>query len=214
MVLTSAVVILDYTNAAADPIHEVVLPSGYTCVTLPPCTEVRVRPLRVSITKDRIVGLSWSPYVAVIWNPGLRPVLLEESPDGGVAEAMAISDCGSIAGFTNINTKDRAWLLRKNKQTWIGPADGQTEPTSVNCSDEVVGWWQDMGGFYWSRQTGILNLGLNKGLARSINEAGQVVGEYNPGSGLSAFMWDLVNGATDLAPILGCTSAGGKCSVA
>ena len=80
VVLTSAVVILDYTNAAADPIHEVVLPSGYTRVTLPPLHGgTGTSPKGINNEgPNRRAQKSWSPYVAVIWNPGLRPVLLDE----------------------------------------------------------------------------------------------------------------------------------------
>ncbi len=95
----------------------------------------------------------------------------DQGPDGpGSAEAKGISRCGSITGYTSIDSKNRAWLLRKNKQTWIGPSDENTIRWSVNCSDEVVGWWerpfQGMRAFFWSTETGILDLGLNQSLGK------------------------------------------------
>jgi uncharacterized membrane protein len=161
---------------------------------------------------------------------------IEESPDpDGFALAAAISDCGSIAGNTSVNsTTTHAWLLKKNKQTWINPPvpDHDTVAYGVNCSDEVVGRWrgefyQGERPFFWSTETGILAIVVcppyacywapSQGIAYSINEAGQVVGSWfggDPPIGRSAFVWDLVNGATDLGPIFGCTPIEIWCSEA
>ena len=66
----------------------------------------------------------------------------------------------------------------------------------INELGQVVGdsWTLDDGrhGFLWDSSTGMMDLG--RGYAQAINNAGQVVGQYND----NAFFWDSVAGMTEI----------------
>jgi len=92
---------------------------------------------------------------------------------------------------------------------------GSARIHDINSQGQVVGasgypHGADTHGFFWSRTTGMRDLGFLPGgdysVASGINDAGQVVGTSNTEGGMNAFLWSHQVGLTSLPNLAGSNS--------
>ncbi|MBI4824805.1 MAG: InlB B-repeat-containing protein [Nitrospirae bacterium] len=185
----------------------------------------------------QVVGISYNSADtgkrhAFIWD---RTNGIQDLGNLGViySQANAINDSGQVVGYSRISgTTGHAFLWdRINGMQDIGTSGVSSSANDINNSGHVVG---DIGGglwgnpFIWNEINGMRELPLYAGnytaSAAAINEAGQIVGftsMYNCPINCSdcicandlsghAYVWDEINGMTDLEPLQGYNSSNAK----
>ncbi|MHC4084601.1 MAG: hypothetical protein ACYSWZ_02230 [Planctomycetota bacterium] len=110
---------------------------------------------------------------------------------GWVSYGYAINDLGQIAGYSyNSDGQVHGFLWEDGIMTDIGKILGIT--MDINNSGQIVGYRNDHG-FLWDDgiMTDLGTLGGSRSRAKSINEAGQIVGESKTSTGEEhAFLWE------------------------
>jgi probable HAF family extracellular repeat protein len=131
--------------------------------------------------------------------------------------ALGINDAGHVVGYSYNNTnpfQETAFIWRDGQMASLGTFAGQVaQPTGINLSDEVVGFYGDQTlGFHAFRwKDGTLTTleafpGSLGGYAVGINSSGQIVGTSDM-IGAAARSWIWQNGAyTDLGLPAGSTT--------
>jgi probable HAF family extracellular repeat protein len=164
-------------------------------------------------TRERSTG-DWSR--AFVWTAegGAR-----ELPSPGLmATAYAVNDSGVAVGFrtgTTAGSPERAvrWTAAGQMELLPVPA-GRSWAQDVNLRGEIVGSWHDASqqqrAFFWSAQTGFIDIGTGGGIAAaalSINQSGMVVGLAVTNEGYRAWAWTPRSGMRQLEGLGGGRSA-------
>lgn len=177
--------------------------------------------------RGTVVGWSaaspFAPPTAFRWSErtGIEPIPPLAGPR---SMAAGINEAGDVVGNSSVSASppfiDHAVVWWKNGGvTDIGTLGSNTTARSINDHGEVVGFGQPCPGcpqrpFYWSAETGILDLGTPPG-ARSfvfeIDNHGRVAGWYETPPGVPhAFIWTLAGGRVDLPTLGGAISSTGS----
>lgn len=154
----------------------------------------------------------------VLWTPtgGMRDI---GTLGGDVAEAAAINNSGSVAGYSELagDVIYHAFLWTKTTAMEdLGTLGGSSSfAHAINNVGQVVGESYVAGNseyhvFLWSQSTGMQDLGTLPGLTtcfgNAINDSGQVVGSCQQLPGASpgrAFLWTKATGMIDLGTLGG-----------
>lgn len=134
-----------------------------------------------------IVGYSYSPLRAILWNSGSLQNL--GTLGGNVSQAFGVNSQGEVVGHSTLADESRRafiWTASEGMQD-IGTLGGETKADRINDASQVVGYSNLPDGtrhaFLWEASTEIQDLNSlvdNEDwvLARAldINEIGQIVG--------------------------------------
>lgn len=178
---------------------------------------------------NRGVVVGWSaasltaPPRAFRWTErgGIHPIPPLAGPR---SMAAGINEAGDIVGNSTVSATppfiDHAVVWWRNGGvTDIGTLGSNTTARSINDRGEVVGFGQPCPGcpqrpFYWSAETGIVDLGTPPGarsFAFEIDNHGRVAGWYESPPGVPhAFIWTLAGGKVDLPTLGGAISSTGS----
>lgn len=178
---------------------------------------------------NRGVVVGWSaasltaPRKAFRWTEraGMQPIPPLAGPR---STATGINEAGDVVGSSTVSATppfiDHAVVWWRNgRVTDIGTLGFITMARSINDHGEVVGFGQACPGcpqraFYWSAETGIVDLGTPLGThsyAFEIDNRGRVAGWYESPAGVPhAFIWTLGGGKVDLPTLGGVISSTGS----
>ncbi len=139
-------------------------------------------------------------------------------PGGTLSSAAAINSLGQVAGssqFTGSGSLQHAAILDSNMVTDLGtlPDYGNdSRARGINTARQVVGRVGTSGGstssraFIWDEANGMRLITPGLAQANSINDAGQVTGNFAPpgvGTGVRhAFLWTEAGGVQDLGTLV------------
>jgi probable HAF family extracellular repeat protein len=146
---------------------------------------------------------------------------------GPRSAAAGINEAGDVVGSSTVSPLspfvDHAVVWwRGGSVTDIGTLGFNTTARSINERGEVVGFGQSCPGcpqhaFYWSEETGIVDLGLfggTRSFAFEIDNHGRIAGWYETGASppfiRHAFIWTLEGGKVDLPTLGGLDSSTGS----
>jgi probable HAF family extracellular repeat protein len=165
----------------------------------------------MSVHDPTCVGKQVLGFQAVLWD-GDRTQALPPLAGDSASAATAINDAGQVVGISGACYKAVGASSAKHSVLWesgvpieipnLGGVAWNT-PAAINQLGQVVGF-SDLPGdgpdapnfhaFFWSRKTGIADLGTLPGdsisLAYAINERGQIVGQSIGGGGSRAFIYE------------------------
>jgi probable HAF family extracellular repeat protein len=178
---------------------------------------------------NRGVVVGWSaaspvaPPTAFRWSErtGIEPIPPLAGPR---SMAAGINEAGDVVGNSSVSAAppfiDHAVVWWRNgRVTDIGTLGSSTTARSINDHGEVVGFGQPCPGcpqrpFYWSAETGIVDLGTPPGMrsfAFEIDNHGRVAGWYESPPGVPhAFIWTLQGGIVPLPTLGGAISSTGS----
>jgi probable HAF family extracellular repeat protein len=156
-------------------------------------------------------------FLAVEWGPGGgAPQVLPPFTGDSTSAATAINDAGEVVGISGSCDVAVGAFSARHSVLWVGGhpirlptlgGAGWNTPMAINNSGAVVGFSDlpgDVSGgvltpnfqsFLWTRESGIVNLGLLPGdvlsQATGINDFGQIVGTNVTASGAQhVYLWD------------------------
>ena len=178
---------------------------------------------------NRGVVVGWSaasvtgPPTAFRWTErdGIEPIPPLAGPR---SMAAGINEAGDVVGNSSVSATppfiDHAVVWwRTGGVTDIGTLGFNSTARSINDRGEVAGFGQPCPGcpqrpFYWSAETGIVDLGIppgTRGFAFEIDNHGRVAGWYESPPGVPhAFIWTLAGGTVHLPTLGGTISSTGS----
>jgi uncharacterized membrane protein len=152
------------------PVTELATPAGSESVA----TDINNKGEIVGFTSETVAG----PRQAVIWRDGVRTAL-----GAGVIYATGINERGEVAVDTYIDKRSRIGVWRNGRVRFVAAAESATTADINDRGDlagTVDGGPQPSVAFRTSG-TAVRDLGFGRGNA--INNAGTVVGQYEPAEG-------------------------------
>lgn len=202
-----------------------VRPGGIQTIELGPFVQGQAEDVN---NRGMVVGWSataplTAPPTAFRWTErdGIQPIAPVAGPR---SMAAGINEAGDVVGNSTVSATppfiDHAVVWwRDGSVTDIGTLGFNTTARSINDHGEVTGFGQPCPGcpqrpFYWSAETGIVDLGTPPGarsFAFEIDNHGRVAGWYESAPGVPhAFIWTLAGGKVDLPTLGGTISSTGS----
>lgn len=158
----------------------------------------------------QIIGLAGTPYElhAIVWEGDIRTDL--STFGGNVSQGLDVNAAGVVVGASRYlgSSNDRAFVWAKpGPMIQLPDAGHQSFASAINDAGVIVGWvWSPngtravrwlppatIGGSYTMEDLGLFN-----SFAYDINNAGEIVGQYQPGSDIQGFYW--IDGRTKNLP--------------
>jgi probable HAF family extracellular repeat protein len=169
--------------------------------------EVRTLPLvPVSVNEAGEVAGTTSDHRAAIWDrkKGLRVLALP--PGFTASEAVAINDSGRVVGVVSdlASNRRQGFVYKNNTVTLLdgeqASAYGMGDPDAV-VGESLIGDQKRTQPVVWSDQGLSALPNCCGGVAKSINNRGQVVGDaYDAQDRYHAFLWTPAEGMRDIGP--------------